>query len=86
MSEMIERVARALCRQYELDDGFSPEQADRAAAGDMHRNFIKAARATIEAMREPTDEMLAAGCAGDQEGSFSKSRMDWQAMIDEALK
>ncbi len=42
-------VARALCRQYELDDGFSEEQADRAATSDMHRNFLKAADAAIAA-------------------------------------
>lgn len=48
--ETVERVARALCRQYELDDGFSVEQADRAAASDMYRNFVKSARAALAAM------------------------------------
>jgi hypothetical protein len=48
MTEMIESVARALCRQYELDDGFSVEQADRAAASEMYRNFRDSAHAAIE--------------------------------------
>jgi len=53
IEETEERVSRALCRQYEIDDGFSPEQADRAAAGEMYRNFLKAARAAIAAMPSP---------------------------------
>lgn len=92
MNEKIEQVARALCRQYEIDDGFSPEQADRAASSDMHRNFIKAARAAIEAMREPTERMMVAAelafplllTFADKEESGSY--IAYRAMIDEALK
>lgn len=58
---MVERLARALCRQYELDDGFSPEQADRAAASEMYRNFRAAAKAALSAMLAPTDIMIIAG-------------------------
>jgi hypothetical protein len=52
-----EQVARVLCRQYEIDDGFSVEQANRAAAGEMYRNFLLAADAAIEAVNaaRPTD-------------------------------
>jgi ABC-type polar amino acid transport system ATPase subunit len=50
------KVARALCRQYEIDDGFSEEQADRAAASEMHRNFLGAADAAIAALSDTSTE------------------------------
>lgn len=80
MSEMVERVAKALCRQCGIEDGCSSEQADRAANSDMYLNFCAAARAAIEAMREPTEDMLwhLKECASLRE--------EWYAMIDEALK
>jgi len=91
MSKMVERVARALCRQYELDDGFSTEQADRAAASEMHRNFIGAARAAIEAMREPTEAMVVAGGEAvfnhtpKRALETSAAEAAWPAMIDACL-
>ena len=50
MSEMIERVARALCRQYMLDDGYADRDAASAAEAPdgMWRNFRDAARAAID--------------------------------------
>ncbi len=77
--KMIKRVARALCRQYELDDGFSPEQAERAANSEMYRNFRAAARAAIEAMRELPGEPGPRYTAGEY------SRRTQEAMVDDAL-
>lgn len=93
MSEMVERVARA---QWNLDlkwgsrpgwDDADPEQ--RSAAMDL-------ARAAIEAMREPTDGMIGeamiqphpsvADAGGVIEQGRAAIRIDYQAMIDEALK
>lgn len=85
MSEMVEKVARALCRQYEIEDGFSPEQADRAAESGMWRNFRDAACAAIGAMREPTAAMTDAGYIYDHISS-GDAKDCWQAMIDAALK
>lgn len=51
MSEMIERVARAIGRGAFADQ----EQED-----DEWPNWVPEARAAIEAMREPTDKMLEA--------------------------
>ena len=65
---MIERVARAI---YD-------EAADKPYATDLE----PIARAAIEAMREPTREMLAAGM--NEEGVDLLS--EWRAMIDAALK
>lgn len=85
MSEMVERVARALCRQYEIEDGFSPEQAERHADSPMRANFRNAARAAIEAMREPTDAMNDAGETARDVDDFGVM-YTYIAMIDTALK
>jgi hypothetical protein len=88
MSEMVERVAKEIAAEIMELRGHQrarfkfPDDAN----GDTVERARYAAELAIAAMREPTDGMLMAGCAGDQEGSFSKSRMDWRAMIDEALK
>jgi hypothetical protein len=81
MSEMVERVARALCRSAALGD---PGQAYIDANWP---NYSTAARAAIEAMREPTEAMIGAGrgalpnfCPED-----SDALVCWQDMIDAAL-
>jgi hypothetical protein len=79
MSEMIERVARAMCVQSGIDWAKQGE-------GQRSRNMSIAA-AAIQAMREPTVEMLVAAqedwlCvrAAEERGDFI-----WRAMIDTAL-
>ncbi len=75
MSEIIERVARAI---HAAD-----EPGELADANEAHRRFCyDAARAAIEAMREPTEAMLIEGC----HGSHVTQEDSWRAMIDEALK
>lgn len=69
---MGERVARAI--QVKLDHEFA--ERGGLAADEM---AAMAARAAIEAMREPTDAMVDVG--EDEEGSINI----WQAMIDAAL-
>jgi hypothetical protein len=66
--DMIEQVARAMC---DVDGG--SQEVDVQYYRDM-------ARAAIEAMREPTDEMLPAEM---YEKTF---RHIWQKMIGAALK
>lgn len=77
--EMIERVAKALCRvsaeSYRADD----------VDGFVDRNWMPwttHSRAAIAAMREPTEEMVIAGCRHENMGDMSGR---WQAMIDVAL-
>jgi len=106
MSEMVERVARAICVAHGVNPdaptpvfetfrdsfgGFAAMQTGRTEPS-WHREK-KAARAAIEAMREPTEEMLAAGqwtisdnltvsvCVENNR----KAREIWQSMIDAAL-
>jgi len=90
VSEMIERVAKALCR------GDLKEGGDFDAAWEQESAvWLSEARAAIEAMREPNIQMLEAGadeeygvndhggaewCA-DEQGAL----LVWHAMIDEAL-
>jgi hypothetical protein len=75
MSEMIERVALAICG----DDNPANVLA-------IHKTR---ARAAIEAMREPTDAMSAVGCEipqWDQETADDGAAAVYRAMIDAALK
>jgi len=73
-SEMIERVARAICRAE-----YGPGDAGWA-------NQIPAARAAIEAMREPTEGMLDKGAVAEGDGNLAQQALNiWAAMIDAAL-
>lgn len=77
MSEMVERVATAI-RKRALE-----YQIARLAATDA--TYL--ARAAIEEMREPTDEMLTAVNGNRlQYDEAVIEHADWRAMIDAALK
>lgn len=73
---MIEKVARALIKQTEADCGY------RFPSETNWRYCYKKAKAAIEAMREPTDEMVDAG-AYDLDMTVA---MQYRKMIDAALK
>lgn len=94
MSEMIERVARALFEEWLTKEGVIREQAQNGPyppwerQGEMgHRPWLQSARAAINAMREPTDDMWSAmrlanlNIAGGYGGPSG-----WEAAIDAALK
>lgn len=55
MSEMVDSVARAICKAMEL------EWDDLGYLDPQQSEFEDYARAAIEAMREPTSEILDAG-------------------------
>jgi hypothetical protein len=77
MSDMIERVARAICEAERMNP-------DDALGGWVH--WQEAARAAIEAMREPSEEMLFAGHrAIKAPDRMLPSRAAWLAMIDVAV-
>ena len=75
MSEMIERVAKALC----VADGFDPDgliayaKAGRPEAVEDWKQYQRRARAAIKAMREPTRAMM--DCLYDE---------DWPADAERA--
>lgn len=84
---MIERVARAIC----VDGGFNPDE-QMPNNGPRWRYYEPAARSAIQAMREPTEEMLDASWLLTGESEEMRSRTHnrytrhYSAMIDEALK
>lgn len=96
MSEMIERVARALAREILLEvmrggveeaQSYSLEKqayAAVAAENALAKQYMALARAAIEAMREPTEAMLYA--SNGLIGHICDSGDEYRAMIDEALK
>lgn len=97
MSEMVERVKVALIdadvKWYAERHPSVPEQEIRDWTDDD--NYRAIARAAIEAMREPTDEMVDVGqdafaeginmVAGHPEPSDEASYQTYIAMIDAAL-
>ena len=74
MSEMVERVARAICESEKMNP-------DDKLGGWIH--WVNAARAAIEAMREPTDEMLSAMEPWSRVTGHHK--LVWGAGVDAAL-
>ncbi len=81
MTEMIERVARALFYRFQFDPEYEYEDAPEKER-DLYRGCALTA---IEAMREPTEEMATAGYSGSGEDSFGVALGTWRAMIDAAL-
>lgn len=77
MSDMVERVARAICER----EGYDIESLKAGKYGE-HANtwqdFLDDARVAINAMREPTEAMANEGHGGNPVKSY-------QAMIDAAL-
>lgn len=75
MSEMVERVAKAIARVR--DDDYHPWE-------EFKELYREEARAAIDAMREPTHKMICAALDANDKGGRAFS--DWyRAMIDEAL-
>lgn len=77
-NEMIEKVAKALALKHWPDDS-------------RYVNYIGAARVAIQAMREPTDEMINIYLQRMNYSINCEDRLkaeainNWQAMIDAAL-
>jgi hypothetical protein len=101
MSEMVERVARAIANGLgdEFDNAFNGKSDWIYARGEKGGRFrdcneptqddyLGAARAAIEAMREPTDEMIEAGLKHQVhtvENSRASTFVRWSWMVDAAL-
>jgi len=86
MSEMVERVARAMrAQEYDADEWDGTDSSDRYY-------WQTAARAAIAAMREPTSEMMDAYLdledPMDDDWPYNPpaAKPAWQVMIDAALK
>ena len=80
MSEMVEKVARAICRA----SGFEPDHTDH-----LDRVFwtlyTQEARAAIKAMMEPTEKMIEAGDYQNKHAVL-QIRATWFAMLTAALE
>lgn len=85
VSKMVERVAMAMT-SLAVAGGYKTRWE---VMDDEGREAARAlARAAIDAMREPTDEMVNAAYSGSdfQAASESDIRSGWRSMINEALK
>lgn len=84
MSEMIERVAKAIFKDY--DWSFAPKAPFEEQELHLQEIFRNLAKAAIAAMREPTDAMVkAAWRRNDDNDGKEADRENWQSMIDAAL-
>jgi hypothetical protein len=86
MSEMIERVAKALFEFVEYDGSmgnFNPQYFETIP--ESHRDFwLRKAKIAIWAMREPTEAMVRS--VESHILSACSPEAIWRAMVDEALK
>lgn len=81
--DMIETVARALYQSDWIGNGKAP-----AYEGGMRDEYLREARAAIEAMRNPTEAMRLAGhqhIPDDHGDPWASAIEVWQAMIEAAL-
>lgn len=91
MSEMVERVARALCLSKMNGPSYPEGFRERRVEQNWHL-FTDQARIAIEAMKEPTEAMLKVEMDlggygfGDGECDSADPREIWTAMCKEALK
>lgn len=88
MSEMEERVARALCHAIGVpEDGLVAD--NRSALDDLKPAWVTQlpkARAAIAAMREPTQEMINIGVSTINFLRPEDLKLAWQTMLDVALQ
>lgn len=77
--DMIEKVARAICATIE------PDFSDVAHIDATWDEYIPEARAAIEAMREPTEDMIQAYCAIWEDALPDDAWRAFTAMIDTAM-
>lgn len=83
MTGMVEKLARALAQA----DGFHPEAVSNDCDSQpAWKLYVSQSRAALEAMREPTEEMVKYAEEHSRDPAYSHDRTDWQAMIDAALK
>jgi hypothetical protein len=94
MSEMVERMARAIAahsskaRDCWHDNALGVTNSHEPG-GDWvlaREASLKAARAAIEAMRWPTEEMIEAGQRRQDDEGRGYVPYIWQGMIDAALE
>jgi hypothetical protein len=80
--DMIERVARAICRSRNEDPDGPLGLRGPVFNGPYWMYYVQDARAAIEAMREPTPSMIDAA----YEWTTDSPIHIWNDMIDAALK
>jgi len=89
MSEMVERVARAICASELGHFGvIAAEFVDanwHQFAPELSARYVRRAHAAIAAMREPTEAMIQEGYC-EAGGTDADPENVWGFMIDEALK
>lgn len=83
---MIERVALAIAGEIDCVDWTAPDNT-MSHAERLNAIALDAARVAIEAMAEPTEEMVDAGAVAEGDGNLeAEARNLWAVMISAALR
>lgn len=82
-SEMVEKVARALCQRWEGTDEGPKKWEEQSEIGKQIWKGM--ARAALKAMREPTEDMFEEG-RKQQQSWLANAATIYTAMIDKALE
>ncbi len=84
MNEMIEKVAKAIANSHGNDYDLLP--SEHGPGYGLKCSFINSAKAAIQAMREPTDDMLKTCAYSDSKEDINSVKSSYQKIIDAALK
>jgi hypothetical protein len=82
MSEMVERVARAMAADYNIRHDCQHGFDDVFFLDAVRDEWRAAARAAISAMREPTEAMVRAA----NRNNHPRDEETWRTMVDAALE
>jgi len=80
-TEMVERVAKAICEAY----GHYPDERVASSGKEAWEYKVREARAAIRALMEPTEEMVSKGSDGSSQYAADLAKHTWQAMLTAAL-
>ena len=90
MSEMVKQVATAICKSRTCEGMMCcqwPAQLGRTKCPVKDGAYDDAARASIAALRIPTDDMIDAGDAAGMTATVRTATVAiWTAMVKEALR
>lgn len=85
-NEMIERVAKMISEKRQIEI-YGEIKHPWYTNHDLYKDkYYKEVKDIIQAMREPTKEMIEAGECKFFDSNNLEVKMGWQAMIDAALK
>lgn len=87
MTSMVEKIARAMAYSIHAKDILGEDLPERQArlVERHYPKYVESARAALQALREPSEEMIAAAIYLESDPTAEAHRQIHRAMIDAAL-